>query len=146
MYGKSLHPFITEIMETNSDIVGLELKNDKHGSTFIFGMYLPSDCKIDNYRQEFNCVDDLYTHYSNYGNVILAGDFNASCINKNNEFTNTLKSKELKSFIDRHGINHPFTDTYKHLLKGSEFSFMTKQTMLDYILVNDKLIRQLESY
>ncbi|CAG2243072.1 unnamed protein product [Mytilus edulis] len=136
-----------EITETNSDrIVGVELKNKSFGSIFIFGVYLPADGSIDNYRQELNALDDLYTYYINYGKVVVAGDFNASCINKNLQFTNTTKSKELQNFVHRHNICHPFIDTCKILPKGPEFTFTLKNTMLDYILIDETLVRQLRRY
>jgi len=60
-------------------------------SLFIFSVYLPADGLIDNYRQELNVLDDLYPYYINYGNVIVAEDLNASCINKNLELNNTIR-------------------------------------------------------
>ncbi|CAC5385645.1 unnamed protein product [Mytilus coruscus] len=147
LYKASLQFSIEEITETNSDrIVGIELENKSFGSIFIFGVYLPADGSIDNYRQELNALDDLYTYYINYGKVVVAGDFNASCINKNLQFTNTTKSKELQNFVHRHYICHPFTDTCKTLLKGPEFTFTLKNTMLDYILIDETLVRQLRRY
>ncbi|CAG2249402.1 unnamed protein product [Mytilus edulis] len=143
LYKASLQFSIEEITETNSDrIVGVELKNKSFGSIFIFGVYLPADGSIDNYRQELNALDDLYTYYINYGKVVVAGDFNASCINKNLQFTNTTKSKELQNFVHRHNICHPFIDTCKILPKGPEFTFTLKNTMLDYILIDETLVRQ----
>jgi hypothetical protein len=58
---------------------------------FIFGVYLPADGLIDNNRQELNALDDLHTYYINYANVIVAGDLNAGCVNKNLNLTNTIK-------------------------------------------------------
>ncbi|CAG2237360.1 unnamed protein product [Mytilus edulis] len=147
LYKASLQFSVEEILETNSDrIVGIELKNKSFGSIFIFGVYLPADGSIDNYRQELNALDDLYTYYINYGKVVVAGDFNASCINKNLQFTNTTKSKELQNFVHRHNICHPFIDTCKILPKGPEFTFTLKNTMLDYILIDETLVRQLRRY
>ncbi|CAG2214780.1 unnamed protein product [Mytilus edulis] len=75
LYKASLQFSIEEITETNSDrIVGVELKNKSFGSIFIFGVYLPADGSIDNYRQELNALDDLYTYYINYGKVVIADE------------------------------------------------------------------------
>ena len=79
------------MVDANSERnVDIELKSLTYRSIFIFGVYLPADGLIDNYRQVLNALDDLHTYYINYGNVIVAGDFNASCINKNLKLTNTI--------------------------------------------------------
>lgn len=147
MYKKKLQFSVDEFLDTNSDrIVGIELKSLTCGSVFIFGVYLPADGSIDKYRHEIHVLDDLYSYYSSYGRVILAGDFNACCINKNREFTNTLKSNELTQFVSRHSLCHPFTAAYQISMKGPDFTFVLKQTMLDYIFANNILVRQLRSY
>jgi hypothetical protein len=38
-----------------------------------FGVYLPPEESIENYKLELNT---LYTYYSNYGNVVINGDLN----------------------------------------------------------------------
>ena len=38
-----------------------------------FGVYLPPEESIENYKLELNT---LYTYYSNYGNAIINGDLN----------------------------------------------------------------------
>jgi hypothetical protein len=79
------------MVDTNSDRnVDIELKSLTYRSIFIFGVYLPADGLIDNYRQELNALDDLHTYYINYCNVIVAGDLKASCINKNLKLTNSI--------------------------------------------------------
>jgi len=52
-------------------IVGVELENQIYRSLFIFGVYLPDDGLIDNYRKELHALDDLYPYYISYGNVIV---------------------------------------------------------------------------
>ena len=52
-------------------IVGVELKSQIYRSLFIFGVYLPDDGLIDNYRKELHALDDLYPYYISYGNVIV---------------------------------------------------------------------------
>ncbi|CAG2225389.1 unnamed protein product [Mytilus edulis] len=117
LYKASLQFSTEEIIETNSDrIVGIELKNKSFGS-----------------------------HYIN-SKVVVAGDFNASCINQNVQFTNTIKSKEMQNFVQRHFIFHPFNDTCKTPVKGPGFTFTLKNTILDYILIDETLVRQLRRY
>ncbi|CAG2226562.1 unnamed protein product [Mytilus edulis] len=90
LYKSTLQFSINEIHDTNSErIVGLEIKAPFKGSLFIFGAYLPSDESVDNYRTELNILDTLYTHYSYYGNVIIAGDLNASCLEKDKLCSNS---------------------------------------------------------
>ena len=94
MYKSSLQFSVKEMVDAKSDrIVGIERKSQNYRSIYIFGVYLPADGLIDNYRQELNALDDLYSYYINFGNVIVAGNLNVSCINKNLEFSNTMKSK-----------------------------------------------------
>lgn len=52
-------------------IVGVELENQIYRSLFIFGVHLPDDGLIDNYRKELHALDDLYPYYISYGNVIV---------------------------------------------------------------------------
>lgn len=52
-------------------IVGVELENQIYRSLFIFGVYLPDDGLIDNYRKELHALNDLYPYYISYGNVIV---------------------------------------------------------------------------
>jgi hypothetical protein len=80
-------------VNVNSGPLRIVLQVSVNGWQYIFGVYLPADGLIDNYRQELNALDDLYSYYINFGNVIVAGNLNVSCINKNLEFSNTMKSK-----------------------------------------------------
>lgn len=105
LYKKTLQFSINELYEINSDrIVGLELKNQTYGSLFVFGTYLPSDNVLDNYRHELNVLDELYTYYSIYGKVLIAGDLNASCLPKDIGRTNNMKSKALFEFVNRYHL------------------------------------------
>jgi len=55
-------------------IIGIELKQKhSYGSLYNFGVYLPSEESIENYKLELNTLN---TYYSNYGNVIINGDLN----------------------------------------------------------------------
>ena len=86
------------MVDANSDRnVDIERKSLTYRSIFIFGVYLPADGLIDNNRQELNALDDLHTYYINYANVIVAGDLNAGCINKNLNLTNTIRIVQANS-------------------------------------------------
>ncbi|CAC5359457.1 unnamed protein product [Mytilus coruscus] len=144
LYKSTLQFSINEIHDTNSErIVGLEIKTPSKGSIFIFGAYLPSDESVDNYRTELNILDTLYTHYSNYGNVIIAGDLNASCLEKDKLCSNRYKSAELMKFVKRYQLLFS-GGKIKH--KGPDYTFINKTSMIDYILMNDSIYRQLKSY
>ena len=100
MYTSSLQFSAKEMVDTNSErIVGIELKSQNYRSLSIFGIYLPTDGLIDNYRQELNVLDDFYPYYINYGNVIVADDLNARCINLNLELINTIRKADFVSVI-----------------------------------------------
>ena len=124
-------------------IVGIELKCQTFGSIFIFGVYLPLDEIIDKYKDELNMLDILYSYYNNYGTVIIAGDMNASCFVKDNAQSNRFKSVELLNFVKRHSFQ-VVGNNFNH--KGPDFSFTTKCTMLNYVIFNECLGRQLVSY
>jgi exonuclease III len=144
LYKSALQFYVLEISDINSErIVCIELKHHSYGSLFIFGVYLPSDESIEAYKHELNILDSLCTYYSNFGNVIIAGDLNASCQVQEHDRSNKYKSIELTKFIDRQFLSYagnqiPF--------KGPNYTYTTKETMLDYILFNQGVISQLKSY
>ena len=77
---------------------------------------------IESHKHELNILDSLCTYYSNFGNVIIAGDLNAQDHDRSNKY----KSIELTKFIDRHflsyagnqipfkGPNYTYILTYLH--------------------------------
>ncbi|VDI04309.1 Hypothetical predicted protein [Mytilus galloprovincialis] len=144
LYKTSLQFSVNEISDINSSrIAGIELKNQSYGSLFIFGAYLPSDDSIENYKSELSILDSLYAYYSVYGNCIIAGDLNASCLHKDRSISNIYKSKELLNFVSRH---HLLYAGGKIQSKGPKYTYVTKQTMLDYILCNEIIYRKLRYY
>jgi exonuclease III len=89
---------IDKIYKTNSErIVGIRIKCKTYEPLFVFGVYLPANSSIDNFREELNALDDLYAYYSNYGKVVIAGDLNSSCVNTNIDATYRAKSNELQT-------------------------------------------------
>ena len=144
LYRKSLQFSVVEVPNINSTrVVGIELKYNSGSSLFIFGAYLPSDECIDNYKAELNALDTLYTYYSEYGKVIIAGDLNGSCINKDIGRTNKVKSNELLNFVQRHGLLYAGG---KIKFKGPDYTFIMKQSMLDYVLLSNDMLSSLGSY
>ena len=138
LYRKNLSFSIREIPCYDSNrIIDIELKTSNGSNLYILGVYLPSDSNINSYAQELNMLENLYSHYLNYGKVIIAGDFNASLIETIG--TNERKSQILSSFAFRHNLCIPYLD-FDSI--GEQFSFVQKKTTLDYILF-DKSVQNL---
>ena len=106
----------------------------------IVGIFLVFN-NIEAYVQELNIVDNLYNYYSNYGNTVIAGDFNGSILDRRN--TNTRKSDLLRSFVSQHNLSIQNND---FSVEGDTYTFIQKQTTLDYILFDKYLIYGLQSY
>lgn len=77
----------------------------------------------------------LYEHlHSQNGQVIFAGDFNASLLRELH--TNNINSFILCKFVKRCNFLTPLVDFSVY---GQSFSFIPKQTMLDYILLSQDI-------
>ena len=85
----------------------------------------------------------LISFYCNYGNIIVAGDFNASCLLKDIPHSNIHKSSELLKMIKKHDLLYPGGNII-HI--GPCHTFLRKKTLLDYIFIRDRMQRQLRSY
>lgn len=105
---------------------------------------MPSDENIEKYRYELNLLDTLYTYYSSFGtcNVLIAGDLNASCLTKDFNGSNKVKSQELLKLVNIHSLSYA-GGRITHVCPS--YTYTTKQTMLDYILLDDTLYRNLRS-
>ena len=64
------------------------MKGDLIKPTFLFGVYMPSEGSIEWYKEVLSVLEELCSYYDNYGNIIIAGDFNASCITGYIHYTN----------------------------------------------------------
>ena len=95
---------------------------------------MPSDNDIQTYRDTLQIVDDLYNQYSQFGHVILGGDFNASCRSEDQGKTNVYKSRSLCNFLN---YNNIFAVNTSGMRIGSEYSYITTKSMLDYIFVDN---------
>lgn len=130
MCRKSLSFSIKEMPCPESNrIIGAELSDKKGGRWYIFGVYLPSDINLDIYAQELTIVENMYHYYSPYGKVILGGDFNGSLLDQ--QHTNQHKSKLLTKFVMNCGLSRQDSDFSAN---GDSYTFIQKQTTLDYIL------------
>lgn len=90
---------------------------------------------------KLNTVESLYNYYSTYGDVLIAGDLNSSCISRNH--TNTMKAQALTAFITRCCICMPSVDFN---IQGEKHTFIPKCTMLDYILFSKIFVSNLIRY
>ena len=122
-------------------IIGIQLNTNKNVPVFIFGVYMPYDNNIDEFRTELDTVESLYLYYSNYGKVFIAGDFNSSLIDDNN--VNMVKSRMLLRFAHDNNIAIPGTDFN---VEGEQYSFILKQSTLDYILFDKSCVNDLGFY
>ena len=106
-------------------------------------MYLPAENSIDFYKEELSKLQDLYYYYSRYGHVVIGGDFNASCLEADRRYSNSYKSRELLNFVERNNLYHPYL---RDNVPINRYSFITNQTMLDYIFTNTYMGMLLRSY
>ena len=139
---KSLQFSVKEIDGIKSNrIIGIRVNTSSNVPLFIFGIYMPSDSNIEDYRSELDIVASLYESYSSYGRVLLAGDFNGSLLDKIN--VNLVKSRMLQQFAHDYNLAIPGIDFTTH---GEQYSFVQKQTMLDYILFDKSCTVELGLY
>ena len=139
---KTLSFSIKEIdCSQSSRVIGIELSSTNSNSLFIFGVYLPSDNDINAYCHELSIIESLYSYYSNYGTVIVAGDLNGSIIDTKD--TNLNKSHILTQFVENCNFCVPFTD---FSVLGETFTFVQKKTMLDYVFFDKSVVRNIKSY
>lgn len=66
---------------------------------FIFGVNLPSDNVLDDYKANIDIMQGLYEQYCQYGKVLFAGDFNASLLRECH--VNNAKSEISRNFVKR---------------------------------------------
>lgn len=122
-------------------IIGAELSDKKPGRWYVFGVYLPSDNNLDIYAQELTIFENIYHYYSSYGKVILGGDFNGSPLDQ--QQTNQNKSKLLTKFFMNCGLSRQDSDFSAN---GDSYTFIQRQTTLDYILFDKFVLKNLKHY
>ena len=133
IYRKSLDRNIEHLDCGNERIVGIKLSGYtvSHQPLFLFCVYMPADGPIDSYDQHIEQLTYIFNEYDMQGHVILCGDFNGSCVPNHN--TNYYKTEKLMSFVNN---THLIPINACSTCRGPDFSFIPKNTMLDYILVD----------
>ena len=74
---------------------------------------------------------------------MVASDLNASCLSKDQCRSNIYKSSELLQFVKR---NHLLYAGGEIKNKGPQYTYITKDTMLDYILYDKVVSRKVRYY
>ena len=94
---------VQELEIASSRIVALECKVNTNERVYlhVVGAYLPANNNIEMYKDELSLLQDFYNCYSKYWYVVIAGDFNASCLETDNGRCNFYKSRELRNFVIR---------------------------------------------
>lgn len=125
MYRKSLMFSVKEVTCYNTNRITAIQLNDSLGNIYyIFGVYLPSDSNIEMYIEELSTLENLYTYYSGYGKVIIAGDFNGSLVDSCD--TNLTKAKLLLNFVSKYNLCIPSKD---FATDGEHFTFTQKKKL-----------------
>lgn len=103
MYKKSVMFSVKEVTCYNTrGIIGIKLDDHSGNTYYKIIIYLPSDSNIDVYTQELSILENLYTYYSCYGKVIIAGDFNGSLVDSWD--TNLIKAELLSNFVSKYQL------------------------------------------
>lgn len=91
-----------------NNIFGIQVTLCDTVPLFIFGVYLPSDNVLDDYKANIDIMQGLYEQYCQYGKVLFPGDFNASLLR---EFhVNNAKSEILRNFVKQYALCTPMID------------------------------------
>lgn len=142
MFKKDIEMSISEIPDIDSSrLIAVELKRINQRPLYIIGVYLPSENDMQHYLSELSMLETIFNHLCSLGDVILGGDFNASFIDRSN--INLYKAKALKQFISRADLGLPGID---FSTSGSNFTFTTTKTTLDYIMCNKSLRHHINQY
>lgn len=128
IYNSLQGKFPASLLHCNN-IVGIQVTLCDTVPLFIFGVYLPSNNVLDDYKANIDIMQGLYEQYCQYGKVLFAGYFNASLLR---EFhVNNAKSEILRNFVKRRALCTPMID---FRVEGEQFTFTPKETRIDYIL------------
>jgi hypothetical protein len=140
MYKKTLEQNI-KVIDCKSDrIIALKLNRLMALPLFIFCVYLPADNDIDNYRDYLESLDNLITYYKDFGYIIVAGDMNASIIDKYH--VNRRKSQMLMSFARDFNLE---AANIKYNTETDIYAYIPCETTLDYFLVDRVVDRKILS-
>lgn len=134
---------VRDIAINSSRIVAIECNVNTNELLYIVGAYLPPENNMEAYKDELSMLQDFYNYYSRYGHIVIAGDFNASCLELDNEKCNLYKSRELRNFVKRNHLDHMLGDDKAPECK---YTFTGTGTMLDYIFSDTHMYMSLSSY
>ena len=116
LYKNALRSYTHRLDIRHDKIIGVQVHTIVARPLFVFCAYLPQENDVSAYRAVLQDKHDLYTYYKQYGNVLIGGDFNASC--KQESRTNANKSIELRNFLNEHCliplIAYIIQNTYKN--------------------------------
>lgn len=119
IYKKSLMFSVKEVTlacYNTRRITGIKLYDNSGNTYYIIGVHLPSDSNIAVYTQELNIRENLYTYYSFYGKVLIAGDFNGSLVDPCN--TNLIKAELLSNFVSKYQLSIQHKDFKDFVVEG----------------------------
>lgn len=122
-------------------ITAIQLSDSFGNIYYILGVYLPSDGNNEMYIDELSILENLYSYFSGYGKVIIAGDFNGSLVDSCD--TNLTKAKLLLNFVSKYNLCIPTKD---FATDAEQFTFTPKKTTLDYILFDGHVLTALKHY
>ncbi|XP_033758847.1 uncharacterized protein LOC117341115 [Pecten maximus] len=111
-------------------IVGLKVITQTD-TLYIFGVYMQSDGDVAAYRDTLQRLEDLCTYYSEYGKIIIAGDFNARIYENH-----TYHAAKQKADLMRNLIGNINLHVCNHRREGDvSYTFRPFETVLDYVLI-----------
>ena len=139
LYKKELRSYTHRLDIRHDKIIGVQVHTIVARPLFVFCAYLPPENDVSAYRAVLQDIHDLYTYYKQYGNVLIGGDFNASC--KQEPRTNANKSIELRNFLNEHCLI-PLNINDK--CKGATYTYSPMQTSLDYIITDEVIERNVQ--
>ena len=119
-------------------IVGIKLDDHNGNLYYIIGAYLPSDVNVDTYIQELIILENLYTYYSTYGKLIIAGDFKGSLIDT--QRTNPIKAQLMLNLVSKCNLCIPNKD---FAIEGKTYSFIQKGQYLTIYCLKKQVQKEL---
>ena len=72
-----------EILDIGSErLAGIKLQGISQKPYYIFAIYLPANNNTDHHKDNLDSLQEVYSCYSDNGQVIIAGDMNSSVMNE----------------------------------------------------------------
>ena len=138
LVNKSLINATEDIVITKSNrITGIGIHRENDCPVFIFGVYMPSDNNLQDYKYEVECLADIVEYYSCRGKIVLGGDFNAQYNTSPRSYAAQYKKEILRSWMSSNLLT-PTNKTSNSV--GPNHTFTPTEVTLDYIFVKDDLV------